>query len=244
MIQTYHTQLTRDLHLTPDVHQYTFELEQGQDLHFQPGQYLIMWAPQGDGSTVRKLYSIASPAYQKHSFDLIIKLVEGGKGSAFLKSLSVGSPVTFQGPAGIFTFRQNNRPKVFLATGTGIAPIRSMISTQLRHGVEQDYYLFWGLREQIDSFYHQEWEIVTQKYSNFHYMLCYSREQDPTTTCTVCQRIDTHLEMVLDDWKKSGRDCNAYDYYICGGKTATDGLLDILARSGVEKQNIFFERFV
>jgi len=244
MINTYHTKLVQDIELTHNVHQYTFELSEGEELKFVAGQYLIMHVPRGNGEIARKLYSIASPSYQKHSFDLIIKLVDDGIGSAFLHKLELGMDVTFQGPAGMFTLRENKKPKMFLATGTGIAPIRSIILSQMRKGLDADFYLFWGLRERIDTFYHEEWDILNKKDDKLHYILCYSRENDPPATCTVCVRIDEYLRRTLKDWQEAGHQLDGFDYYICGGKTATEGLVKTLEEFHVSKDSIHFEKFV
>lgn len=244
-INTYNPTVTYINTLTPDVYQVAFELPEGQEVEFEAGQYLIMFIPQADSTTpIRRLYSIASPSYQKGAFDLLIKSLPGGAAGEFVKELSVGDTVMFQGPAGRFTMRENEKSKVFLCTGTGIAPIRSMILTEIQSGLKSDYHLFWGLRTRQDMFLQEEWEILADRDERFHFMMCASREHEAPIKKSVPTRIDLHVREQLTKWKKEGKDLNASDYYICGGIPVIDGFREELAGLGVERENIFFEKFV
>lgn len=81
---------------------------------------------------VTRPYTIASPPSQPGAIELLFNLVPGGPGSTFLFTLQKGDPVNFRGPAGTFVLREYpNRRLLFVATGTGIAPIRSMIHARL-----------------------------------------------------------------------------------------------------------------
>ena len=81
---------------------------------------------------VTRPYSIASPPSNRCAIELLFNLVPGGPGSTFLFSLQSGDPVSFRGPAGTFVLRDYpDRRLLFVATGTGIAPIRSMLHARL-----------------------------------------------------------------------------------------------------------------
>jgi oxidoreductase FAD-binding domain len=56
----------------------------------------------------------------------LIKLLENGQGSNQLKSLQVGDEVGLEGPNGHFTLKATDNPKVFLSTGSGLAPCYRM----------------------------------------------------------------------------------------------------------------------
>jgi len=56
----------------------------------------------------------------------LIKLLENGQGSNQLKSLQVGDEVGLEGPNGHFTLKATGNPKVFLSTGSGLAPCYRM----------------------------------------------------------------------------------------------------------------------
>jgi len=127
MLNSYKTKLIVKQYLTRDVWLFRFQLQESSELHFIAGQYMILLIPQNTDASLRRLYSIASSERQIDSFELIIKLVDGGIGSAYLAKIQIGDLVDFQGPAGQFALKENNNSKIFLATGTGIAPMLSMI---------------------------------------------------------------------------------------------------------------------
>lgn len=244
-INTYSATVSYINTLTPDVYQVAFELPEGQKLEFEAGQYLIMFVPQeGAEQPLRRLYSIASPNYQKGGFDLLIKSLPGGVAGEYVKALHVGSTVMFQGPAGRFVLHDNDKPKVFLCTGTGIAPIRSMILTAMYKGLKSDFYLFWGVKNRQDMYLEDEWEILSDRDDRFNFLMCASREQEPPIRSSVPARIDKHVHDRLEAWKKEGRDLSEFEYYICGGVPVIDGFRAQLAEFGVDPKVIFFEKFV
>ena len=128
--------------LNSNTYLYNFDLLEPKEIIFKPGQYVMLKVPSGKGP-VSRLYSIASPDTAKNSFDLIIEIVPGGLASNYLFSLGEKSEVIFQGPAGMFGLKKNERDKIFMVTGTGIAPIRSILISNIKN---QKYYLFWGLK--------------------------------------------------------------------------------------------------
>lgn len=128
MLNTFLTFLQQKKQLTKDTFLFKFKLKEPKEINFKPGQYLILKI--NDKS---RLYSIASPDYSKKSFELVVEIVVDGLGSEYLKNLRIGDQTIFQGPSGLFTIKKTIRPKIFLATGTGIAPIRSMIKSELKN---------------------------------------------------------------------------------------------------------------
>ncbi|MFN4212960.1 MAG: FAD-binding oxidoreductase [Microgenomates group bacterium] len=180
MLTTYKTLLSQKKQLTTDVFLFRFQLIEPRQINFKAGQYLILKI--GDKS---RLYSIASPDWQKDTFELLVQTVEGGVGSTYLLNLKIGEEAIFQGPAGMFTLKDSPtgapRPKIFLATGTGLAPVRSMIKSEIKklryeeikklsnEAIKEEnknpnfsishfpnFYLFWGLRYFSDVYFLEE----------------------------------------------------------------------------------------
>ncbi len=131
MIQTFKTHLTVKQRLTHDTVLFHFTLDEPKELEFIAGQYLVLFIPDGSGDYLRRLYSIASPPAMKNSFELIAKIVKNGIASEYFNRMTIGEEVLFQGPAGRFILKDHQKNKVFLATGTGIAPIFSILKTVL-----------------------------------------------------------------------------------------------------------------
>jgi ferredoxin-NADP reductase len=123
---------------TPRSRLITLDL-QGTSFDFLAGQAVSIG---GHGQSVRRPYSIAcSPerAEEITGLELLVGLDTSGAAGPHL-SLEPGSPIDVQGPLGAFTFPASltHRRLLFVAGGTGIAPLRSMLDHALRkHPAEQ-----------------------------------------------------------------------------------------------------------
>ena len=204
-MQTYKTKLILKLQLTPEVIFLRFELVDPLEITFQSGQYMIVPIP---GKNITRLYSIASSPDKKNTLEFIIHLMPGGIASEYFRLMSVNQEVEMKGPAGVFNLRQNEKNIIFLATGTGIVPIRSMIlqhyviagysparrepkAEAISHGIasspdervprndnDGNIYLFWGVKTFQDVYLFDELKQLAEKNSNFHFQICLSRETD------------------------------------------------------------------
>jgi len=101
---------------------------------FQPGQFVSCLLAVDDSRLTRP-YSIASAPEHPEELELLLNLVPNGPGSAHLFSLAPGADLTLTGPWGKFDLeRQPAAETVFVADGTGIAPIRPMLARAVTTG--------------------------------------------------------------------------------------------------------------
>lgn len=230
----------RDHQLLVDKFQYVdFELISPPRIEFQAGQYLMMKIP---GMDQRRSYSIASSPAQDHSVEILVDVSPKGDGSLFLASLSPGDEVEFMAPAGQFVLvdpesemgRQEEK-LMFVATASGISPIRSMILDllQTKHDKRQ-IYLHWGFRFAEDLFWEEDFREMSEYFPNFHFEIVLSR---PPAHWPFCQGYVTHcVEAHHKDFSRLG-------VYLCGnGKMITD-MVDFLGKKGVTKEHIHMEKF-
>jgi ferredoxin-NADP reductase len=246
MLSNYQTKLAYKTKLTYDITLYGFDLLDGQRVEFVAGQYLVLTIPKHENDPVKRMYSIAGPSFQKESFDLIVKHTPGGHATEYLISLNKGDNALFQGPAGVFVHKETPHRKVFLATGTGVAPIRSIILTHFHEEpvTSEDWYLFWGLRTMQDIFFLDELHVIAEKNPNFHFYICLSQEsqydliQEEDKARIIQGRVNQGVEQVLTDIHKET------DYYVCGGAPIVESLRTYLHEHGVLREHILFEKFV
>jgi ferredoxin-NADP reductase len=111
--------------LSPAVRSLVLDIEGG--FAFEPGQWLNVFLP-SEGAELRRAYSIAS-APSDAAVELAVTHVPGGAMSPRLHGLLPGDTIHVDGPHGFFTREGDaaGAPALFVATGTGIAPIRSML---------------------------------------------------------------------------------------------------------------------
>ena len=185
-IQPYTASVSRVRDLTHDVRELEMVLVEPKDLSFKPGQFISFEVPrEGFPAPVMRPYSIASPPAQQGRVTLVFNLVPNGPGSSYLFSLREGDRTTFKGPAGSFYLKDDGtRDLLFVATGTGIAPIRSMILAQLERRTSQAVTLFWGLRSQRDLYYQEEFQSLARQHPSFFFVTTLSKPEAGWTGVT------------------------------------------------------------
>ena len=164
-------------HLTKDVRELTLELVDPPTLAFLPGQSIAVTIPDGaSGLSVVRYYSVASLPSSSHNLVLLFNAGDHGKGAAFLLGHSVGEELHFSGPLGSFHLHDDpGRKLLFIGTGTGIAPLWSMIASLLEQSCFQPMSLLWGLRSESDIYYLEELQQWADRHSNFSFVLTLSQ---------------------------------------------------------------------
>jgi CDP-4-dehydro-6-deoxyglucose reductase, E3 len=153
-IETYTAQVESIENLTHDVRRLDLRLIEPKTIAFKPGQFISFEMPDPHtGRLLTRAYSIASQPSRSGVITLLFNLVSGGPGSGFLFHLKAGEKIQFKGPAGHFYLREDpERELLFVASGTGIAPIRSMLLANAERSNPRPATLFWGLRSQRDLY--------------------------------------------------------------------------------------------
>lgn len=141
--------------LAPDVVQVTLELPSNQPFRFQPGQYLDFLLR--DGS--RRSYSMACAQAENHRVTLHVRHLPGGLLTDRLFAAGDTPPIKvrdilrIEGPLGSFFVREDSaRPLIFLASGTGFAPIRAMLEALMARQDPRPAVLYWGGRRPVDLY--------------------------------------------------------------------------------------------
>jgi NAD(P)H-flavin reductase/ferredoxin len=147
--KTITTTVYRLTRLAPDVTILTLRFPIGLRAPFKAGQYLQVIMEDGD----RRNFSMANATGHNDGAELHIRQVPGGKFSeAALSRLSVGDPLQVEIPYGDFHLRPSSRPVILLASGTGFAPIKSMVETAIQSGHQRQMHLYWSARRREDIY--------------------------------------------------------------------------------------------
>src|SRR6266852_8107965 len=159
--QTFTTHLLRTQALSALTSHLEFEVKGVPRFGFLAGQWLSFKTNKPDGEEITRAYSIASPPGKDNRLALCLNRVQDGFMSNFLCDMKVGEEISCQGPFGDFILRPPLHDTVFIATGTGVAPFRSMLhwllEEQSRHQDKQ-FLLLFGNRHEQDIYYHDEWQ--------------------------------------------------------------------------------------
>src|SRR5499426_680558 len=176
-IETFTAQVEMIKDLTHDVRQLDLRLIEPKTIVFKPGQFISFEIPQPKtGHLVTRAYSIVSQPSRSDVITLLFNLVPGGPGSGLLFHLRAGEKTHFKGPAGNFYLREDQRHELlFIASGTGIAPIRSMLLANAERSDPRPATLFWGLRSQRDLYDQEELAELSRRTPTFTAITTLSR---------------------------------------------------------------------
>jgi CDP-4-dehydro-6-deoxyglucose reductase, E3 len=218
--------------IAPEVRHFVFEARELERLDFDPGQFVMLSAPIG-GAMVKRAYSIASPP-AGNRFELCLNRVLEGVFSPYVFDLRPGDAVNLRGPYGAFRWRRPFRDSVLVATGTGIAPLRSMLLSRLPEDREFSHTLVFGVRYEHAILYREEFEELAARRPNFSFRPTLTRPEPGWTGRT--GRVQAHVVQAAG----ARRDL---DVYICGLWEMVRDVRDMLLGVGFERRQIHYERY-
>src|ERR1700716_363159 len=141
--QTHAARLVRSDSLAELTKHLEFEIPDVNRFGFVPGQWLSFKQLKPDGEEITRAYSIASPPEDNNRFALCLNRVQDGFMSNFLCDMQEGGEIRCQGPFGDFILRPPMRDTIFIATGTGISPFRSIVHWLLTDPLRHQGKQFW-----------------------------------------------------------------------------------------------------
>jgi ferredoxin-NADP reductase len=204
---------------------------------FVPGQWLSVKAFTPEGEEMTRAYSIASPPSENGHFAFCLNRVQDGFMSNYLCNLVPGAEIAFQGPFGDFILRPPLRDTVFIATGTGIAPFRSMLHWLLaesdRH-LGRDFWLLFGARHEQDIYYREEFEQLSAGNANFHFLPTLSRGE------AEWRGLRGYVQEHLSEIVGARADMHAY---ICGLDKMVKANRELLKSRGWDRTSIRYEKY-
>lgn len=165
VVAPFRARLVQHRMLTPTVRELVFERCDGQPVSYEAGQWVNILMRLG-GDELKRSYSIASAPNGTPTFELAVTLVENGPGSTHLHHLETGAEVDVHGPSGFFV-RREPVPSLFVGTGTGLTPLRSMIKDALARGESVPMQLIAGVREEGDRLYVDELDALSERAPHF-----------------------------------------------------------------------------
>lgn len=255
--QTLTAQVVRSRSLSEFTRHLELEVKGVSRFGFVPGQWLSVKATAPDGEEFTRAYSIASPPSENGHVALCLNRVHEGFMSNYLCSLTEGAEVTFQGPFGNFILHPPLRDTIFIATGTGIAPFRSMLHGLFGsaipasgRGIESDvqmarspddpmvrshqFWLLFGARSEQDIYYRDEFEHLAAAHPNFHFLATLSRPSPKWKGLR--GYVQEHVKEIVGDRK----DMHAY---ICGLDKMVKANRELLKSLGWERTSIRYEKY-
>ena len=192
----------------PDVAIVRIKLPANDRLQFLAGQYIDFLLKDGK----RRSFSLATAPHDDQLLELHIRHVPNGFFTDLLFAQYKGREILrFEGPLGAFYLREeSDKPAIFVAGGTGFAPIKAIIEHALHHKLDREMVLYWGVRSLRDLYLPGlpgQWQ---SQHRNFTYIPVLS---DPLPDDAWPGRTGFVHAAVATDFP----DLSGYQVYACGG---------------------------
>jgi len=218
-------------HISDDVLILILRLPPTAHFEYLSGQFIdLMWSGQ------KRSYSLASNKVINNTVELHIKKVENGVFSEFLfKDLKENQLLRFYGPLGTFFIRDSKQAIIFLCTGSGFAPVKSMVEQLIESNSDRQIYIYWGgrYRKDLYSILPKEW---AKEYENINFTSVYSKETELVSgeAKGYCQH----------EVLKQHNNLNDFEVYACGSDEMIHDAKNLLIENGLQSDKFHSDSFL
>jgi CDP-4-dehydro-6-deoxyglucose reductase len=198
---------------------------------FKPGQFVGIRHSDG----MDRSFSIANAPRDDGTIELHIGRVAGGSftGHVF-EALKINDVLQVNGPYGNFTYSSQNRPAIFIAGGTGIAPVRAILEAITRENTRPSARVYWGSRMRNGFYIDRELRDLCAGGTGIEYVPVLSDRDDMWEG-----RTGLVHEAVLQDFA----DLSDLDVYACGSPAMVDATHKALTARGTRPNRFFADSF-
>ncbi|UCD52217.1 MAG: 2Fe-2S iron-sulfur cluster binding domain-containing protein [Phycisphaerales bacterium] len=237
-VQEYRCRCAKITDLTHDIKLFRFELIEPQTMDYIPGQYVQLLAPAYGKrrEEVYRAYSIASDPAENNIIELIIRLVPGGICTTYcFEHLEEGDEVRINGPYGDFRLSETNAPAVFIAGGSGMAPIKSILHHMKNTGSQRRGVYYFGANSTNELFMTDLMRQFESELPSYRYVPVVARPEN--------NGWNGETGLVTEAVQRGLKDAAAYEAYLCGSPGMIDAAVKVLMELGVTEDKIFYDKF-
>lgn len=199
-----------------------------ENIQFEPGQYVRIHPA---GTDFHRSYSMANVPGSNH-LEFFVRLVPDGAFSGWLANAKPGDKVELSVPHGTFFLRDEERPRLFVAGGTGVAPFLSMLRSMNGKAQNQPTTLLIGARTPGHLFALDELKAIREALP--HVQVRLAVEQDANPECHHGYATDLITGLCLDP---------ATRVYLCGPPPMVEAGRKAAEAAGLPRQDVLCERF-
>jgi NAD(P)H-flavin reductase/ferredoxin len=208
------------------------KLMRNAKLAFYAGQYVNLTVP---GTTHQRAYSMANPPEEPDALEFLVRLIEGGAMSEFLRAgPAPGSVIALKGPHGVFYRRERDAPMLMIAGGTGLAPMLSMLRQLAARGASRRrIILCFGVTGADDLFGLDVLDRLAETLPGLERRVAIMRPDDAWTG----------TRGVVTDLLRPDDVASGPDAYLCGPPPMIAAARGWLAAHGMPPAHVFAEEF-
>ena len=239
-IGEYRVKITQKTSLTRDILLIRCQAVEPRLIRVEAGCWMQWVIPPYDGGNEPYLrsFSLASDPKDQRNLDFIIRRNPCGHGTAWIfERAQVGEILTLRGPNGDFHLQPNNREAIFIAGGSGLSAIRSILLDMCTRKVTRKARLFFGAVSRRDLYLTEEMESLESKLPDFKFIPALSaplpEDNWAWETGLITEVVSRHYS-----------NCRDMEAYLCGSPGMLDACLKVLQGRGMPAENIHFDKFV
>ncbi len=225
--------------MTHDIKEITFKLIEPTEIDFKAGQYVQLVSPRYGKvrQSISRAYSISCSPDQIGSIELIIRKVPEGICTTWVHEyLKIGDEVNFTGPFGDFFIRDTETDMLFVAGGSGKAPIKSMLEYLAKRKSKRRMGYFFGARQRKELYHTEMFENLEKEMYDFKY---YPILSQPTEAC----EWDGRCGYVLPFFDEFIKYPNNTEAYLCGSPGMIAACVKDLIKRGIHEEKIYYDSF-
>ncbi len=225
--------------LTDDIREVRLELSNPPEISFKSGQYIQLRIPPYAGSKrmIYRAYSISSPPSEKSTVELAIRRVARGIATTYLfEHLRQGDAVAFNGPHGDFFLRENDRPIVMIAGGSGMAPIKSMLCDMRDRLINRKTRYFFGAPVPEKIFYGDLMRSLERDLPDFKFIPSVARKSPDENWTGETGLVPAVVDRQLEEGFPG-------EVYLCGSPAMIEVCLEVLRRKKIPEVDIYYDKF-
>jgi CDP-4-dehydro-6-deoxyglucose reductase len=234
VVKKYPCRVVKKEQLNHDVVLLKVKLPVTERMQFFAGQYLDILLPDGR----RRSFSIANPPHDDEFIELHIRHIDGGDFTSYVfDSMAEKTVLRIEGPLGAFYLREDSdRPLIFMAGGTGFAPIKGIIEHALAEKIDRPIHLYWGARTKGDLYMHELARQWAEQNSNVSYVpvLSEAAAEDHWNG-----RTGYVHQAIADDFP----DMSGYDVYAGGPPAMVYAGKDVFLAQGLQEDHYYSDAF-
>ncbi|MDD4097895.1 MAG: 2Fe-2S iron-sulfur cluster binding domain-containing protein [Lentisphaeria bacterium] len=235
----YRVKVTRMTLLTRDIAMVRCQAVEPRQVHVEPGAWMFFHCPPYEDCPggVDRPFSIASDPRDKRNLEFIIRRNPVGVCTKWIfENMQVGDEITLNGPHGDFRLHDTTRDAIFIAGGSGLSAIRSILFEMKNQQSPKKSRLFFGAATCQDLYLLDELRDFERTLPDFHFLPAVSSVRPGDAW-------DGETGLITTVVARHAGDCSESEAYLCGSPAMVNACINVLTSLGMPCSRIYFDKF-
>jgi Na+-transporting NADH:ubiquinone oxidoreductase subunit F len=239
LVKEFTTKVESIRDLTHDIKEVILSLVDPPHIEPKAGQFIQFQVPEYEltDEPVYRAYSMATLPSNNTHIELQIRLVPNGICTTYVhEHLKVGETIMVNGPYGEFFLRESDKDIIFIAGGSGMAPIKSILLDMAEKKNPRKATYFFGARTGQDLFLIEEMRELEKQMENFTFIPALS-EPTPEDNWT------GETGLITEVVRRLSKNAANSEAYLCGSPGMIDACIHVLHDLGMPEESVYFDKF-